>query len=101
MEAKHTPAPWTAAASMVSGAVKNSVFAGPRGNCILATVRDPFQEVAEANARLIAAAPDMLKALKESHRALMHYEWYAGKDANGLRKENEAVIAKATSQTGG
>jgi hypothetical protein len=67
-EAQHTPGPWVADVSMVSGRVKNSVFSGPHKNQILSTARDPYGDdnaVAEANARLIAAAPDLLAALED------------------------------------
>lgn len=66
--AGHTPGPWVANFSMVSGNVRNAIFAGEHGNQILATARDPYggkNSVAEANARLIAAAPDLFEACRE------------------------------------
>ena len=68
-----------------------------------------------ANARLIAAAPDLLAALKEAAGILEQYEWYAEKMAKELgrgfnpekypgelaspSKDARAAIAKATGET--
>lgn len=58
-----------------------------------------------ADARLIAAAPELLEALKEAHRALMFYEWYnnpksgwASSDNVTVRGMVDAAIAKATGE---
>jgi hypothetical protein len=53
-----------------------------------------FAKAVVRDVPLIAAAPDLLAALKEAHRALSHYEWYA-KDDWKVRFNNEAAIAKA------
>lgn len=68
MTASHTPGPW----SQGSGASTGEGYAICAGPCIVATVvglgypigkgRAP---VSDANARLIAAAPDLLAALQE------------------------------------
>ncbi|PQM29429.1 hypothetical protein CVO77_00380 [Sphingopyxis lindanitolerans] len=57
----------------------------------------------DANARLITAAPDLLAALLEAHRALNFYEWYnnpasgwASEDNTTVRGVVDAAIAKAT-----
>lgn len=54
---------------------------------------------------LIAAAPELLEALKEAHRALMFYEWYnnpksgwASSDNVTVRGMVDAAIAKATGE---
>ena len=58
METKHTPGPWTTSRDAVSaGHVQITVYAEETGMRV-ATV---FER--EANARLIAAAPDLLVAL--------------------------------------
>ena len=61
MSPKHTPGPWT----LNAGKVRN------RSRSIVADVRDtehdnpPTREAAEANAHLIAAAPELLEALRD------------------------------------
>lgn len=61
--------------------------------------------VSPEDARLIAAAPELLEALKEAHRALMFYEWYnnpksgwASSDNVTVRGMVDAAIAKATGE---
>lgn len=58
MGAQHTPGPWNA------GSVSSdAVFA--KGNCIAVTAAEVCDaEVNQANARLMAAAPEMLAQLK-------------------------------------
>ena len=65
MSAKHTPAPWT-----VSGKQVKSIDHGKRYT--VATANNPkFTDEANAsNARLIAAAPDLLAVLQEAVRVL-------------------------------
>jgi hypothetical protein len=67
----HTPGPW----SIHPGAFNGARIDGPNGRGVAhATQRDPHptfgegitQQEADANARLIAAAPDLLEALQEA-----------------------------------
>ena len=62
---KHTPAPWTQAELAPTEIVAN-------GDTMIATARDGLngisREEAIANARLIAAAPELLELLKKSQR---------------------------------
>ncbi len=58
MENKHTPGPWKVVKLESCLTVK-----GPEG-CRVASLFMPREEMNEANARLIAAAPDMLAALR-------------------------------------
>ena len=89
---KHTPGPW---------AVRNKteVFCGrKRVAHVNAASKEPLnmkqdREVAEANARLIAAAPDLLEALKDALCALE----CCGKDYPAASKAH-ATIAKATGE---
>lgn len=60
MSAKHTPGPWIAKAGIGRWNVTTS--AAPRSFNICSINTD--REEQEANARLIAAAPDLLEALK-------------------------------------
>lgn len=86
----HTPGPWKAYVGR-----RPSVYAEGYGNINLLTTRNGFQkgtsprglEQAKADANLIAAAPELLEALKEM---LDLYIWDS--DASDRAK---AVIAKA------
>ena len=53
----------------------------------------------EANARLMAAAPDLLEALKDVETILNRIDWdltcASAKEADTLRDQVEAAIAKA------
>ena len=68
----------------------------------VATVTGPQGGVAEANARLIAAAPDLLAALREAREALhFHYVEWDGEPEDAVplqlaRSRCDAAIAKAT-----
>ena len=61
---KHTPGPWKVNAQRSSGWMDNGVYIFA-GTNIARVYRDLGQDVQEANAHLIAAAPDLLAALKE------------------------------------
>ena len=60
MEAQHTPGPWKQANTFVY-ALNDRGF--NRFTCIVQDAHTPLEEL-EANARLIAAAPDLLEALQ-------------------------------------
>lgn len=90
MDTKHTPGPWSLKddISLVVGP-----SADPAGDPVATIEGHP--EEAFANARLIAAAPDLLAAL----RALVEYEDDAPPDGSrGAEVYNQAraAIAKAT-----
>lgn len=80
----HTPGPWR-----ISDLQRNIVVAGKHSNsvatCYIVGITDTM-ETAEANARLIAAAPDMLEAL----RGFLTIGYYPE-----TRAAAEAAIAKA------
>lgn len=63
----HTPGPWTAHDSPVDGAYPISTAFGDHRICIAhahGVFEEPGRIEAQANARLIAAAPELLEALK-------------------------------------
>lgn len=69
-EAKHTPGPWKSRRES-AGAWK--VGGGPIGEypiCTRLSTVEHMEEESYANARLIAAAPDLLEALEEAANAL-------------------------------
>ena len=108
--AKHTPGPWTKA-DRLNGPwwhiSSDHTIGGNRclsGKQAIACVHGEskkgsaaYAEMFEANARLIAAAPEMLDALKA-------YEAWADKtickdvELSGIRKQIRAAIARATGE---
>jgi len=57
-EVRHTPGPWR-----VTGSIHDPVTSDD-GDIITGFVRGPTAEIGDANARLIAAAPELLEALR-------------------------------------
>jgi hypothetical protein len=66
-EASHTPGPWNRA--MQGDTIEISISATPFGRKVIAEVQtgfdEPFESQQHANARLIAAAPELLHALRK------------------------------------
>lgn len=105
-ETKHTPGPWEDAEYPVVFAPypKDSVAMVEVANCMLD--RDIFDQW-QANARLIAAAPELLEACKAVDEWLM--EGFADSDADDpvyneafrrALRTVRAAIARATGQEG-
>ena len=106
MEAKHTPGPWT-----VHSEMRDCVtFEGRHGteNLFLQNLDGYFACQSEADARLIAAAPELLADLTAAAAQLRKYETLhrAKNTEDSLRKAEvnaelaarfEQTIAKATS----
>lgn len=97
MSAGHTPGPWPMA---YTGDGKRIVIGeglveGPNGYEVAEVYSDDCPpEIAEANARLIAAAPEMLEALYQYVSDLRYPP--TGDSIQRRIKRAEAVIAKAT-----
>lgn len=94
---KHTPGPWWLQADGVGWYVECTPERGHSVAYVRAEVEedDPDTPDAEkeANARLIAAAPDLLDALKE----LLDQDEH-GEDEIWVRNKARAAIAKATGE---
>ena len=100
--AEHTPAPWKVAHRKGSIVVR-----GPATECI-AVIPTPAwdgygisnPEEANANARLIAAAPDLLEALKRQQANIRH--WIetgvpaTPEESKSISDQIDAAISKAT-----
>lgn len=102
---KHTPGPWfvnTAGGAKAGQPFKIDEFFVYAPNtqddtAICADVIDPVtQEPSEANARLIAAAPDMLAALRRAVLALA----FAAETSPAMRDDYKAVSAAIEKATG-
>jgi hypothetical protein len=84
MSAQHTPGPWRVNTAGTSSPWPENykvtevyVYAPDTQDdvAVCADIVDPLtQEPSEANARLIAAAPEMLANLREAAATLRHYE---------------------------
>jgi len=91
---KHTPGPWEAQNGEVTTPRENG-----RSYRRIAAVQDygagSLKEVDDANARLMAAAPDMLKVLIQ-----LTTEWERGREwiSEDTIDQATRAIAKATSQ---
>lgn len=79
MSAKHTPAPWTAkndGRNIISIQHSNNDPGAISMTLAKVTARMTWRSQAEANARLIAAAPDLLEALKACDEAMSYMSEY-------------------------
>lgn len=96
---KHTPGPWSSFSAFGS---RGGCFGGDRTTLIAhlpnkmpgETWRKPSEEEANANFRLIDAAPDMLEALTAAEQKLMA-DGYTGEHPDGVLGKVRAAIAKA------
>jgi hypothetical protein len=97
----HTPGPWKIGYSTVRPIIEIYRLADDRKSALTIAEIDCSQnfDEAEANARLIAAAPDLLEALEEITRryALLDARLVAGQhnEPNGTITRARATIAKA------
>jgi hypothetical protein len=97
-EAKHTPGPWDYSAKLSASENHRGFRIWEHGDSwVLADVMpmDEDGKQGEANARLIAAAPELLEALKT---CLLIVEHLAAESAPTTIAEARAAIAKATGQ---
>lgn len=101
METKHTKGPWIVANS--GGSVKLGGMRHPKTICTLETSPLSISPEVEANAKLIAAAPDMLIALQKAveviERMSDEYSAIANRHASytvGESRIIEGAIKKAT-----
>ena len=95
MEAKHTPGPWRVEADKVEvGAEGGFRPFGACGCCDSPWMNADDQAVAKADARLIAAAPELLEALKAVTSTEMFLPDHPQRHA--AYKAARAAIANAT-----
>ena len=78
---KYTPGPWK-----VGGSNKRSIFTDDEHCLMIATAEFALVKDKEANARLIASAPDLLEACKEARKVLHMIEWSADKTLELVEK---------------
>ena len=105
MTTKHTPGPWLFRTAPTSAGLCHIVSAADwkgafiYGDGIRKGVDDALPKAQElaANARLIAAAPDLLRYLKEARRTLEMWKDVA--PAVSLCADIDAAIARATGES--
>lgn len=96
MKTKHTTGPWFHA--LQAGTETQHFIYGPQGKPRIAEVLGNLTEQIVANARLIAATPELLEALAN----LLHYDTFEQVEPKAGTREYEvismarAAIAKAT-----
>ncbi len=102
MKNKHTPGPWVVTKGSL-GAEWSTLYVEQPDGYAIAAILDDVDEIkvnSEANANLIAAAPDLLSALEELLRAARHFGSQLGVDFDRAWESSalqaKAVIAKAT-----
>lgn len=91
---KHTPGPWRVIEDRVPGALE--IYAEEKAIAELWRRSSTQEEM--ANARLIAAAPKLLKALEKMLRCFSDYDGTHGDLENSATDEARAAIAKARGQ---
>ena len=97
METKHTPGPWEQG-TQVNGST--TLVARMKTGFVVAEMRNVhFREEAEANARLIAAAPDLLESLRELAELAVLQFGMPPPGADGTLQKALAAIAKADGDT--
>lgn len=108
---KHTPGPWVAVRNSAYWEVNPLNNAGENGvpytvaNVCPSDPQNPSGGLQEANARLIAAAPDLLGALEECRFALEPYDDVKPRDwptdREKLRRAHKAARAAIAKAKGG
>lgn len=89
MSAQHTPGPWSVVCVVYGSNVHPDIAWIGYGSC------RPKSEH-QANARLIAAAPDMLEALMKADKFISNYSSESRKGSfERMKMEVKAAIAKA------
>lgn len=95
-EAKHTPGPWSVVKPQDERVQQFRIFSNRK---YIGSIGNSDETVAEtkANARLIAAAPDLLEAIKEYFEAYANEGKKPGwiKRVGAARRKVNAAIAKA------
>ena len=90
METKHTPGPWMQPLQANSVTIRHPHVISDNGEIAIATWQGS-EQVTNANARLIAAAPELLAALQQT------VAWMEGeRTAIDALANARAIIAKAT-----
>ena len=96
---KHTAGPWFILDFRSQGEEQIAISAASKPSAVISRIRNdvsglPLNDEDEANARLIAAAPELLKALELAVKQNQHDMLLTGEEL----RQCEAAIAKARSE---
>lgn len=96
MTAQHTPGPWAVGPAFDNDGEPEIIIEHhtPAGNLVVAVALAGLRGQ-EANARLIAAAPDLLAVVIHARNVLPNEHW-----ADDTRRMLDAAIARATHKEG-
>lgn len=106
MSTKHTPGPWSLSEETLRDGLKSKLVHGiPEGMIAIVRVEHQGAYYGDANARLIAAAPDLLEAVRAtralvSEAAATGFNWSDGDWAERLYG-NQAVLSAAIAKAEG
>ena len=95
---KHTPGPWEVRLSMGSQSIAYDISSDDGRVCSSPRWATPREDEALANARLIAAAPDLLEALEaimHAHQADIEFDPDPDSPAHDAWDMADAAISKA------
>ena len=92
----HTPGPWSFARVLYGRGKRRCIEAPNGGTVAWATTQSVQATQAEANARLIAAAPDLLEALEETLALALNAFSTTDPYVAGVVAKARAAIQKAT-----
>lgn len=102
---EHTPGPWVVAGTRHSGNLEIGKdtrlhWVGPDGDAVCGVFYDMNTHRGWADARLIAAAPELLAALGDFVKMGESYGWDSARTGREyLMKDARAAIAKAKGQS--
>lgn len=108
MSARHTPGPWTVdwpeedgSLAMIEGPIVRGAEGQPVAEVLsigLDASSGHYDVHADADARLIAAAPDLLEVAQEAEDLLAYYGYDMTGEEQALYDRLRAAIARATGQ---
>jgi hypothetical protein len=98
MTTKHTPGPWLISERVKTARLDNALMVRPVYHQNYEYGATAIIATSEANARLIAAAPDLLAVLQQMIEVFLDTDGSFGADETEIMEMARAAIAKATGE---